>query len=163
MRQKRTFAYVRKPDARREPGMRLDVDTSGEVAHSAGFQPFCLTRQSCFIPGTGSVINQLRVYDIDPELVDRFLERFGKHAQRIMTERYGFRILAMWTTRTGEQVRFVYLLSWVDEEEMNAKWKAFMADQEWDQIKRESRVGSREPVRGIEDMPLEAVSFSAPL
>jgi hypothetical protein len=109
------------------------------------------------------VINQLRIYDVDPGLEDRFLIRFADHAQRIMTERYGFRILAMWTTRTVERLRFVYLLSWSDAGEMAAKWTAFMADREWDEIKRESRIGSREPVQGIEDLPLEAVAFSAAL
>ena len=106
------------------------------------------------------MINQLRLYDIDPELEARFLARFEHHAQRIMRERYGFRIRAMWLAREEKRLRFVYLLSWKDEAEMRAQWAAFMADEEWSRIKVESRTGSREPVRSIEEMVLDAVGSS---
>ncbi len=109
------------------------------------------------------MINQLRLYDVDPDLEGVFLDRFRDHAQRIMTERYGFRILAMWLAREERRLRFVYLLSWTDAAEMKAKWAAFMADEEWKRAKEESRIGRHEPVQAIEDIPLEAVPFSAPL
>ncbi len=109
------------------------------------------------------MINQLRLYDIDPDLESAFLARFRDHAHRIMTERYGFRVLAMWLAREGQRLRFVYLLSWTDVAEMKAKWAEFMADGEWERIKQESRIGSHEPVRAVEDIPLDSVPFSTPL
>ena len=109
------------------------------------------------------MINQLRLYDVDPDLEGAFLDRFRGHAHRIMTERYGFRILAMWLAREERRLRFIYLLSWTDADEMKTKWAAFMGDGDWERIKQESRVGSHEPVRAVEDIPLESVAFSSPL
>ena len=109
------------------------------------------------------MINQLRLYDVDPILEGAFLDRFRHHAHRIMTERYGFRILAMWLAREEQRLRFIYLLSWTDAAEMKAKWAEFMADGEWERIKQDSRVGSREPVQAVEDIQLDSVPFSAPL
>lgn len=100
------------------------------------------------------MINQLRLYDVDPALEGPFLDRSRDHAQRIMTERYGFRILAKWMSREAGRLRFVYLLAWNDEEEMRRQWAAFLADAEWDRIKVGSRIGSREPVQAVEDIPL---------
>jgi hypothetical protein len=109
------------------------------------------------------MINQLRLYDVDPALREPFLRRFRDHAQRIMTERYGFRILAMWLSEQDGRLRFIYLLSWRDAAEMRAQWAAFMADAEWEEVKRQSRVGIGEMVQKVEDIPLGAVDFSAPL
>ncbi len=67
---------------------------------------FCEERREAGHVGVGRategdhvMINQLRLYDYDPALEEPFLSRFRDHAARIMA-RYGFRILAMWTTRT---------------------------------------------------------------
>lgn len=105
------------------------------------------------------MINQQRIYDVNFDLEDRFLDRFRDHAHRIMTERRSFRILAMWLAREEERLRFVYLLSWTDAAEMRAKWSAFMADGEWERIKQESR----EPVKAAESIRLDLVSSSSPL
>lgn len=109
------------------------------------------------------MINQLRLYNIRPELRDMFLARFRDHAARIMRERYGFRILAMWLTEEAEQLRFVYLLSWTDAAEMKGAWQRFMADEEWAEVKRQTRLVAGEPVIEVEDIELHAVPFSAPL
>ncbi len=109
------------------------------------------------------MINQLRLYHINPDLRDEFLTRFKDHAARIMQERYGFRIIAMWLTNEAKQLRFVYLLSWENLAAKEDAWTKFMTDKEWSDIKRQyhDRVG--EPVLGIEDILLDAVDFSAPI
>ena len=109
------------------------------------------------------MINQLRLYRINPDLKDAFLVRFRDHAARIMRERYGFEILSMWLTHEANQLRFVYLLSWPDVATKNDAWQKFMADEEWSEIKRKFHETSDEPVLEIEDILLDAVSFSAPL
>ncbi len=109
------------------------------------------------------MINQLRLYRIDPARKDVFLKRFREHAVRIMTERYGFQILAMWLSDEKEQMRFVYLLSWPDAAAMTSAWERFMADKEWAEIKRRFRESHGEPVQSVEDIALDAVDFSAPL
>ena len=58
---------------------------------------------------------------------------------------YGFQILAIWETQPADRTEFIYLLAWPDEATMRAAWVAFMADEEWKAIKRETaaRYGDR--------------------
>ena len=69
---------------------------------------------------------------------DAFHTRFRDHAARIMP-RYEFDIVAMWEAKKAEQTEFVYLLRWPDERTKIDAWTAFMADREWNEIKKASR------------------------
>ncbi|MEM0944164.1 MAG: NIPSNAP family protein [Pseudomonadota bacterium] len=109
------------------------------------------------------MINQLRIYTVPRANRGPFLDRFRDHAARLMTERHGFRIQAMWTADDGETLRFVYLLAWQDADEMRARWEAFMADPDWSRIKAETGAIHGTFVDGIDEMVLEAVPFSAPI
>lgn len=44
----------------------------------------------------------------------------------------------MWESRDGQHTEFVYVMQWPDEETMRSQWSAFMADEEWAEIKRQS-------------------------
>jgi len=115
--------------------------------------------QASFAGDEKQVVHQLRVYELFENTREAFHERFRDHAQRIM-ERYNFRIVAMWESRTGERIEFVYLLEWPDEETMKERWSAFMADQEWSDIKAEtSRIHGRF-VGDIEDRTLLLTDYS---
>ncbi|HKP70589.1 MAG TPA: NIPSNAP family protein, partial [Pyrinomonadaceae bacterium] len=81
------------------------------------------------------VIHQLRVYEIFDNTRTAFHARFKDHAMRIM-KRYDFKIVGIWENRSADKLEFVYLLEWKDEATMNAKWKSFLADQEWIDIKK---------------------------
>jgi hypothetical protein len=66
----------------------------------------------------------------------------------------------MWESRADERIEFVYLLEWPDEETMKDRWAAFMADQEWSDIKAEtSRIHGRF-VGDIEDRTLRLTDYS---
>jgi heme-degrading monooxygenase HmoA len=84
------------------------------------------------------MIHQLRIYEIFEKNKDAFHARFRDHAARIM-KRYGFDIVAMWEAKRPGRTEFVYLLRWPDEKTQAEAWKAFMADQEWDDIKKATR------------------------
>jgi len=84
------------------------------------------------------MIHPLRIYEIFETNKDLFHERFRDHAARIMT-RYGFDIVAMWQAKRAERIEFVHLLRWADEETKTRAWAAFMADLEWDDIKKATR------------------------
>ena len=104
------------------------------------------------------MINQLRIYQIFPQTREAFHARFRDHAARIMV-RYGFRIQAMWETGEGDTLAFVYLLAWKDEAEMKTAWAAFMADEEWAEVKHNTK---EMPIVGdIEDKLLRPTSYSA--
>ena len=73
---------------------------------------------------------------------------------------YGFDIIAMWEGRMGHRMEFVYLLAWPDEQTMRREWEEFMADQEWNKVKRLTRAQDGELVGVIEDRVLIITSYS---
>lgn len=97
------------------------------------------------------MIHQLRIYEFHTR----------DHAARIM-QRYEFDIVAMWEAKKAEQTEFVYLLRWPDERPKIDAWTAFMADREWNEIKKAIRdrgsLGGR-----IEDRLLRPTDYSPPL
>lgn len=84
------------------------------------------------------MIHQLRMYRIHPDLKAEFDIRFRDHASRIMKS-YDFNIVAMWYSEYEGDTEFVYILQWPDEDTMRKQWAAFMADAEWEAIKKQSR------------------------
>lgn len=108
------------------------------------------------------MINQLRIYEIFEHNKQAFHERFRDQAARIMA-RHGFRILAMWETKTEQRTEFVYLLAWPDAAAKDAAWQSFMADAEWQEIKQVTAAEHGALVGAIEDRILRATDYSAPL
>lgn len=104
-------------------------------------------------------VHQLRIYDVPPENAAVFHDRFRDHALRIM-ERYGFDILGMWRSDFEGKTEFVYLLSWPDEATMKRQWKAFLADEEWIAIKKETGDAHGTFVNAIEDRTLYLTEYS---
>lgn len=105
------------------------------------------------------MIHQLRIYEIFEGNKPAFHARFRDHAARLMRT-YGFDIVAMWETTTPRRTEFVYLLAWPDEETKTAAWTAFMADEEWGEIKRMTRAAHGDLVGEIEDRLLITVEYS---
>jgi len=105
------------------------------------------------------MIYQLRIYEIFDTNKAAFHARFRDHAARIM-KRHGFDIVAMWEAKTEMRTEFVYLLRWADEKTLNGAWAAFMADQEWIDIKRVTARDHGSLVGGIEDRVLVRTDYS---
>ena len=105
------------------------------------------------------MIHQLRIYEIFEKNKPAFHARFRDHAARLM-RRHGFRIVDMWESRAHERVEFVYLLEWKDEAARDAGWRAFMADEEWSAIKRETSAKDGTMVGAIEDRTLYRTDYS---
>ncbi|HMT20393.1 MAG TPA: NIPSNAP family protein [Promineifilum sp.] len=105
------------------------------------------------------MIHQLRIYEIFEHNKAAFHDRFRDHAWRIMRT-YGFQILAIWETQTADRTEFIYLLAWPDEATMRAAWAAFMADEEWKAIKRETAARHGDLVGVIEERVLLPTSYS---
>jgi hypothetical protein len=108
------------------------------------------------------VIHQLRIYEIFEPSKAAFHARFRDHAARIMRS-YGFRIVAMWEARSDARTEFVYLLEWPDEQALSEAWAAFMADEEWKEIKYATAVEHGDLVGAIEDRRLELTPYSPTL
>jgi len=110
---------------------------------------------------TPGPIHQLRVYEMVDANKDAFHQRFRDHALRIM-ERHDFDVVATWESRSGDSTRFVYLLQWPDAATKQRQWEAFMADEEWAAIKRESRRTLDGPIMGdiVQDTTLRLTDYS---
>jgi hypothetical protein len=104
-------------------------------------------------------IQQLRIYEIFDGNKAAFHDRFRDHALRIM-KRHGFEVISIWETSHGERTEFAYLLHWPDEATMKRQWAAFMADEEWSQIKREWAAVHGQAVGEIQDLTLKRVPYS---
>lgn len=107
-------------------------------------------------------VHQLRIYEIFDGNKQAFHERFRDHAARIM-KRYDFNIVAMWESKFEGRTEFVYLLEWPDETTMKGRWDAFMVDEEWAAIKRETAELHGRFVGAIEDWTLRATDYSPAL
>lgn len=99
------------------------------------------------------------MYELNPANREHFHRRFQDQALPIM-RRHGFDVVDMWESDTGEKLQFVYVLAWPDEATMDRRWKAFLADPEWIEIKRRSAAEHGELVREAVGQPLIRVSYS---
>lgn len=102
------------------------------------------------------MIHQLRIYEIFEHNKAAFHARFRDHCIPIMA-RYGFDIEAMWESRSAERTEFVYLLRWPDVATKEAAWRAFLADEEWKEIKRVTAARYGDLVGSVQDRTLESV------
>ncbi len=109
-----------------------------------------------------TMVHQLRIYEIFEANKAAFHARFRDHAARIM-RKYGFRVVAMWETSRADRTEFVYLLEWPDEPAKIAAWTAFMADEEWAGIKRDTASRHGSLVGAIEDRILQLTDYSPSL
>ena len=107
------------------------------------------------------MLHQLRIYEIFEHNKASFHERFRDHAVRIM-RRHGFDFVGLWETRSPQRTEFVYMLVWPDEAAKNAAWAAFMADDEWKDIKRATAAQHGDLVGAIEDRLLRPTGYGIP-
>jgi hypothetical protein len=107
----------------------------------------------------GARLQQLRIYEVNRQNRDAFHQRFRDHALRIM-KKYEFDVVDMWESDTGAALQFVYVLDWPDAATMERRWKEFLADAEWIDIKKRSAAQHGELVKDARGQVLERVSYS---
>jgi hypothetical protein len=107
----------------------------------------------------GARLQQLRIYEINRENRDPFHQRFQEHALRIM-KKYGFDVIDMWESDTGENLQFIYVLDWPDRATMDSAWKSFLADAEWIDIKKRSAERHGRLVHEAKGQSLERLVYS---
>jgi hypothetical protein len=124
------------------------------------FLPTAATAGTTFLCETnGDQIQQLRIYEVNRTNRDNFHQRFQDHALRIM-KRHDFNVVDMWESDAGPRLQFVYILAWPDQATMDDRWKSFLADQEWIDIKKRSAAEHGELVKEANGQPLLRVSYS---
>ena len=109
-----------------------------------------------------AMIRQLRIYETFEGNKAAFHARFRDHALRIMA-RHGFHVLSTWETAHDGRSEFAYILEWPDLETKERAWRAFLADEEWREIKRQTAKAHGDLVGEIEDRVLAETSYSPKL
>ena len=107
----------------------------------------------------GDQIQQLRIYEMNRSNRDNFHGRFQDHALRIM-KRHDFNVVDMWESDNGENLQFVYILTWPNKTTMESSWKSFLADQEWIDIKKHTAKEHGQLMTSANGQPLVRVSYS---
>jgi NIPSNAP len=74
-------------------------------------------------------------------------------------KKHSFRIVDMWESHGDKRLEFVYVLEWADEAARDAAWRAFMSDQEWSAIKRQTSAQHGHLVSAIEDRTLHRTDY----
>lgn len=104
-------------------------------------------------------VYQLRIYEVAPDKREVFHNRFKNHAMRIM-KRYGFEIIALWESTSVVDFEFIYILRWPDVATMDRQWAAFLADEEWIAIKKQTVAKTGEPVQKVTGRVLSEAEYS---
>ena len=105
------------------------------------------------------MIHQLRVYQIFDHNKQAFHDRFRDHAWRIMRG-YGFTVVGFWESSGPRGTEFVYLLEWPDVATMRSAWTAFLADEEWKEIKRVTAARHGDLVGEISEWTLTPTDYT---
>ena len=101
----------------------------------------------------------MRTYELFDATREAFHARFRDHALRIF-ERHGFTFVTGWERRRDDGPEFAYVLQWADENTMRRCWAAFMADEEWADVKRRSADAAGAPLVGaIDDCLIDPVDY----
>jgi heme-degrading monooxygenase HmoA len=81
-------------------------------------------------------VYELRDYRAVEGRGEAVAERLRAHVLPIF-DRLGFRIVSLWRD-ADDAGRLVYVMEWRDREAMEDGWRTFLADREWERVRRES-------------------------
>lgn len=88
---------------------------------------------------------ELRTYYANPGKLEDVHKRFRDHTMRIFAK-HGMTVLGFWGPvyeKDGSGNKLVYLMSFKDKAERDAKWRAFATDPEWQKVSKESEVNGK--------------------
>ncbi len=89
---------------------------------------------------SGSRLYELRTYFAMPGKLEDIHKRFRDHTMSIFAK-HGMTVVGFWGPvykKDGSENKLVYLLSFKDRAERDAKWKEFASDPEWQKVAKES-------------------------
>ena len=112
------------------------------------------------MPITGDLymLYELRSYYVAPGRMPDILARFRNHTTKIF-ERLGIVNVGYWIETVGRNDRLIYLISFEDLADREAKWTKFIHDTEWLKVKSETEANGQ-IVRFVENRFLSPTDFS---
>ena len=93
---------------------------------------------------TGRLL-ELRTYYANPGKLEDIHKRFRDHTMTIFAK-HGMTVVGFWGPvykKDGAEGRLVYMLSFKNREQRDAKWKEFQTDPEWQKVSKESEVNGK--------------------
>ena len=89
---------------------------------------------------SGARLYELRTYFAMPGKLEDIHKRFRDHTMKLFAK-HGMTVVGFWGPvykKDGSDNRLVYMLSFKDRAERDAKWRAFVTDPEWQKVSKES-------------------------
>lgn len=96
------------------------------------------------LKSTGRLL-ELRTYYAMPGKLEDIHKRFRDHTLQIFAK-HGMTVVGFWGPvykKDGSEDRLVYMLSFKNRAERDAKWKEFGADPEWQKVSKESEANGK--------------------
>jgi hypothetical protein len=96
------------------------------------------------LKSTGRLL-ELRTYYAMPGKLEDIHKRFREHTLQIFAK-HGMTVVGFWGPvykKDGSEDRLVYMLSFKDRADRDAKWKEFGADPEWQKVSKESEANGK--------------------
>jgi hypothetical protein len=93
---------------------------------------------------TGRLL-ELRTYYAMPGKLEDIHKRFREHTLQIFAK-HGMTVVGFWGPvykKDGSEDRLVYMLSFKDRADRDARWKEFSADPEWQKVQKESEANGK--------------------
>ena len=88
------------------------------------------------------MIYELRMYDIDPTMMEAYLKWANDTALPLLIDRFKLDVVGFWhqtaippEIERGTPTNVVWMIRWQSEEERNAAWKHIRAHPEWKAIR----------------------------
>ena len=88
------------------------------------------------------MIYELRMYDIDPPMMEAYLKWANDTALPLLIDRFKLDVVGFWhqtaippEIEQGTPTNVVWMIRWQSEEERNAAWKQIRAHPEWKAIR----------------------------
>lgn len=96
------------------------------------------------LKSTGRLL-ELRTYYAMPGKLEDIHKRFRDNTLRIFAK-HGMTVVGFWGPvykKDGSEDRLVYMLSFKDRADRDAKWKEFTSDPEWQRVSKESEANGK--------------------
>jgi hypothetical protein len=96
------------------------------------------------LKSTGRLL-ELRTYYAMPGKLEDIHKRFRDHTLQIFAK-HGMTVVGFWGPvykKDGSDTKLVYMLSFKDRAERDAKWKEFGSDPEWQKVSKESEANGK--------------------
>lgn len=101
---------------------------------------------------------EMRTYYAPPGRLADLEARFRDHTLKLF-EKHGLTSIGYWTPIENSENKLIYVLAFPSAEAKAAAWKAFFADPEWKEVKKQTEANGR-LVTKVESVLLSATDYS---